>query len=218
MINANDSPFRRSFCLGLVKFAAIVISVGIGAPVHAQTTFSPSDTQYIAALGDTAATSGTDAATWGLWAIDPGPRGVQIDNYRSLIKNGGTAPAGWQYDKAAWWLEEHGLIMEAPTFPLPAGNYVVTGGRGTTSVLTVNPPDAAGKSSWSLADGASLYDVTHLGCRAALYTAQTGQSCTPDATPQNVFPMRPDISMPSVTGCDKRDYQVLIVVGMMTEG
>lgn len=218
MIRTPYALTRRAFLNGVAHIAASALGIAIAlqTPAQAQTTFSPSETQYIAALGDTAATSGTDAATWGLWAIDPGPRGVQIDDYRSLVKNGGNAPAGWKYDSTAWWLEEHGLIMEAPVFPLPAGKYVVTGGRGVTSVLTVEPADAAGKSAWSLDDGASLYDVTHLGCRAALYTAQQGQACTPDATPQNVFPMRPDISMPAVTGCDKRDYQVLIVVGMMT--
>ena len=29
--------------------------------------------------------------------------------------------------------QEHGLIMEKPDFPLPAGKYVVTGGRKTTA-------------------------------------------------------------------------------------
>ena len=40
---------------------------------------------------------------------------------------GGKAPAGWSWDKNDWWLEEHGLIMEKPDFPVPAGRYVVTG-------------------------------------------------------------------------------------------
>lgn len=184
----------------------------------AEPTFQPGDTQYIAALGDPAATSGNDAETWGLWAIDPGPRGVWSSDYADLIANAGVAPDGWQFDNAAWWLEEHGLIMEAPSFPLPAGQYVVTGARDVTSILTIRPADAAGHQAWSLADGATIYDVTHLRCRAALYTAQNaGQSCTPEKTPVGVFPMSPGISMPAVEGCDKRDYQVLIVTGMMVE-
>ena len=40
---------------------------------------------------------------------------------------GGKAPAGWSWDKDDWWLEEHGLIMEKPDFPMPSGRYVVTG-------------------------------------------------------------------------------------------
>lgn len=188
-------------------------------PAHAEAVFDRIPTQYIAALGDSGATSGNDAQTWGHWAVDPGPRGVRSKNYPRLIANGGVAPSGWQFDPAAWWLEENGLIMEAPVFPLPPGRYVVTGGREVTSILTVEEADANGAQGWSLADGASIYDVTHLRCRAALYTAKTeGQSCAPDKTPANVFPMRPGISMPQVEGCNKRDYQVLIVIGMMAEG
>jgi hypothetical protein len=193
----------------LVALTAVVMT---STPVHAEATFLRGETQYIAALGDTAATSGDGAETWGFWSVDPGPRGVWTRDYPALTTNSGVAPAGWQFDPSAWWLEEHGLIMEAPAFPLPAGQYVVTGGRDVTSVLTV-----AADGAWSLADGASLYDVTHLGCRAALYTAASGQSCTPDRTPTDVFPMRPEIAMPMVEGCEKQDYQVLIVIGRMIE-
>lgn len=202
--------------LGPLSSAALILSACM--PAHAEQTFVPGDTQYIAALGATSATSGTDAGTWGFWSLDPGPRGVWINDYEDLLANAGLAPDGWQFNSAAWWLEEHGLMMEAPSFPLPAGQYVVTGGRDVTSVLTVSAPDAAGKQAWSLLNGATLYDVTHLGCRAAVYTPlKTGQSCTPDKTNTDVFPMRPDISMPEVEGCSKQDYQVLIVTGMMVD-
>ena len=150
--------------------------------------------------------------------MDPGPRGVWIRDYTDRIAKTGLAPEGWQFDRAAWWLEEHGLIMEAPSFPLPPGQYVVSGGREITSILTVEKADASGSQAWSLAKGATIYDVTHLRCRAALYTAQSdGRSCTPDDTPTHVFPMSPGVVMPAVEGCNKRDYQVLIVFGMMVE-
>lgn len=201
----------------LISSACIIFTSPFSA--HAEQTYIPGDTQYIAALGATSATSGNDAETWGFWAVDPGPRGVWINDYQDLLATAGVAPDGWQFDSAAWWLEEHGLMMESPRFPLAPGQYVVTGGRETTSVLTVAAPDAAGKQAWSIANNASLYDVTHLGCRAAVYTAAaTGQSCTPDKTNTDVFPMRPDISMPEVEGCAKQDYQVLIVTGMMVDG
>lgn len=188
------------------------------APAQAEATFVRGETQYIAALGSSAATSGDDAETWGFWSVDPGPRGVWTSAYGGLVADGGKAPAGWQFDPAAWWLEEHGLIMEQPDFPLPAGAYVVTGGREVTSVLTVEPPDAQGKQAWSLADGATIYDVTHLRCRAAVYRpAASGQSCTPDKTPVQSFPLSLGAAMPNVTGCSKQDYQALIVIGKMVE-
>jgi hypothetical protein len=196
----------------------MIAAFATAAPAFAESAFAPGPTQYIAALGDPGSTSGDDAALWGFWSVDPGPRGVWTTDYDDLIANGGTAPDGWQFDATAWWLEEHGLIMEAPSFPLPPGQYVVTGGREVTSVLTVSAPDANGQQAWSLADGATIYDVTHLRCRAALYTAVAkAQSCTPDKTPTEAFPMSPGISMPAVEGCSKQDYQVLIVMGMMVE-
>jgi hypothetical protein len=57
--------------------------------------------------------------------------------------------------------------MEKPTFPLSAEKYLVTGDRDVTTVLTVHPKDKAGNQRWELADGATLNDVTHLGCRSA---------------------------------------------------
>ena len=200
-----------------IGFAFIGLAVFLTTvPSHADTNFVRIPTQYIAALGDPQASSGTDAETWGLWAIDPGPRGVYLGDYADLVANAAVAPDGWKLDPTAWWLEEYGRLMEAPSFPLPAGQYVVTGGRDVASVLTVEEPDAMGKQAWSLADGASVYDVTHLGCRAALYTQkETGKACTPDNAPISVFPMTPDTVMPAVEGCSKQDYQVLIVVGMV---
>lgn len=207
---------HRALSICLATFAAIVFITSTSA--NAEGIFSRVQTQYIAALGNPTATSGTDAATWGLWAVDPGPRGVWIRDYPDLITKAGLAPKGWQFDGAEWWLEEHGLIMEAPSFPLPPGQYVVSGGREIASVLTVENPDASGNQAWRLAEGATIYDVTHLRCRAAVYTPRShGQSCTPDNTPTHVFPMSPGVMMPAVEGCSKRDYQVLIVFGMIVE-
>ncbi len=202
-----------------LKAALFAVTALVTAlPGYAEAGFVRIPTQYIAALGASGASAGDNANTWGLWAIDPGPRGVRIGNFDDLVANAGVAADGWRFDPKAWWLEEHGLIMEAPQFPLAAGQYVVTGGREVTTVLTVSEPDASGKQDWSLADGATLYDVTHFGCRAALYTEKTaGQSCSPEKVPTSVFPMSPGTVMPAVEGCSKQDYQVLIVIGMMVE-
>ncbi|MGB5868804.1 MAG: hypothetical protein WBH04_01280, partial [Albidovulum sp.] len=136
----------RACLLALFAVWSVALS-----PAHAEAVIDRIPTQYIAALGESDATSGNDAQTWGHWAVDPGPRGVRLKNYQRLIANGGVAPSGWQFDAAAWWLEENGLIMEAPVFPLPPGQYVVTGGRDVTSILTVEEAGANGAQAWSLA-------------------------------------------------------------------
>ncbi len=171
--------------------------------------------QFIAALGDPAATQGSGAQAWGLWTVDPGPRGVRLRHHAQLVAQNGRAPAGWSFNAENWWLEENGLIMEAPTFPLPPGQYLVTGFRETTSVLTVHPADAQGDRRWALADKATLYDVTHLGCRSAVYTPAAGTgSCSPASVNREDFPIDAGWEMPAVSGCSKQDYSVLIVVGV----
>jgi hypothetical protein len=167
-------------------------------------------TQFIAALGDPNASQGTEAKSWGLWVEDPGPRGVWLRDYdKEIVQKDYLAPAGWTYD---WWLEEHGLIMEAPKFPLKEGRYLVTGGRLVTTGLTV---DSEGR--WKLDEG-TLYDVTHLPCRSARYqpedtTGATEMSGSPLAANPRDFPVTPGAAMPEVQGCYKQDYAVLFVVG-----
>lgn len=183
---------------------------------EAETAFTPIPTQYIAALGDADATSGTGAEAWGLWRVDPGPRGVELTDYQTLSAQGGIAPANWTFDGSDWWLEEHGLIMERPSFPLPPGKYVVTGGREKTAVLTIHAKGDDGAQHWELDNEASLYDVTHLRCRSARYTPAAGAgSCSPARAQMSAFPVAPGAAMPPVEGCSKQDYEVLIVVGMV---
>jgi hypothetical protein len=206
------APRRLLGCLVLAIAAFMLPARG-----EAETVFKPIPTQYIAALGDPGATSGVGAESWGLWRVDPGPRGVQLTDYGTL-KAGGVAPAQWTFDGADWWLEEHGLIMEQPEFPLPPGKYVVTGGREATAVLTVHPKGDDGTQHWELDEGATLYDVTHLRCRSARYTpAAGGESCSPAKAHMSAFPVAPGAAMPPVEGCNKQDYQVLIVIGVVEE-
>ena len=183
-----------------------------------QTRFQRISTQFIAALGDPGATSGSGAQSWGLWPLDPGPRGVELKHYQRLKDAGGVAPARWKFDGTDWWLEEHGLIMEQPTFPLPPGKYMVTGARDVTAVLTIHPADRNGDRRWDLDKGATLYDVTHLACRSARYTpAPVGGSCSPANAQKTAFPVAPGGAMPPVEGCTKQDYAVLIVIGIGVE-
>ena len=170
---------------------------------------------YIAVLADPDANSGNNAETWGYWPLDPGPRGVRLSNYGDLLASGSVAPAKWQFDSSAWWLEENGLIMEAPEFPLPPGEYLVTGGRRVLSALIVYPADDNGNQRWELEHGASVHDVTHLGCRSAVYTpSSTEKMCTPENASRDAFRVAAGEPMPPVAGCHKQDYAVLIVVGL----
>lgn len=202
----------------MTRLICAVSALGLAQAATAETVYSRIPTQYIAALGDPTATSGSGAETWGLWAVDPGPRGVRLTGYEALKAAAGKAPAGWTFDESGWWLEEHGLIMEPPRFPVPAGRYVVTGDREVTAVLTIDAPDASGAQAWALDGGATIYGVTHLRCRAAKYEAAAGQSCSPEAANVANFPVPPGAAMPAVSGCVQQDYQVLIVIGMAAEG
>ena len=203
----------------MLMIGLILASGWMAGQAVAEETFKRIPTQYIAALGDSGAASGTGAETWGLWPVDPGPRGVRLSGYQELKAAGGIAPANWTFNGSDWWLEEHGLIMEAPQFPAPPGKYVVTGAREVTAVLTIHAKGADGVQRWELDRGATLYDVTHLRCRAARYTPAAGaNSCSPEKAQVASIPVAPGEAMPAVEGCAKQDYQVLIVVGMMADG
>ena len=207
----------------VLAMGVLVVIAALGQPADAAGQSRPrfkrlSTLQYIAALGDPRATSGSGAQAWGLWRLDPGPRGVRLNRYEQLKAAGGVAPAQWKFDAKDWWLEEHGLIMEAPDFPLPAGKYLVTGDRDVTSVLTIHPKGSDGNQRWELADGATLWDVTHLACRSARYTPAAGKNaCSPGNASQSSFPVVPGGAMPPVDGCNKQDYAVLIVIGIAEE-
>jgi hypothetical protein len=199
---------RRSF-LSLAAFA-----LATPARAYNAANFKPVATQFLAALGEPTAKSGTGAENWGLWTLDPGPRGVRLDSYNALAASG-VAPAKWTFDPKSWWLEEHGLIMEPPAPSVPAGRYIVTGDRAVETVLTIFEKDANGQQRWALEDGATLYDVTHLRCRAARYTAsKDSTACTPGMVDPNRFPVPPGDTMPLVKGCDAQDFAVLFIVGV----
>ncbi len=206
-------------CLAMLLLVAMVAT---GQPIFAASggklRYQRIPTQFIAALGDPGASSGSDAQSWGLWPLDPGPRGITLDKYDKLKSTGGMTPARWQFDSRDWWLEEHGLIMEQPVFPVPARKYVVTGGRDAIAVLTIHPADRNGNTRWELDKGATLYDVTHLGCRSARYLPAKGEgSCSPVNAQQTAFPVAPGGVMPAVNGCKKQDYAVLLVIGVPVE-
>ncbi len=208
---------RRSFLVsGAAVAAAALLPSGLVGSAHAALPWFRR-LQYIAALGDPRATSGANAQTWGLWRQDPGPRGVSLGRYESL-KAKGVAPAGWKFDSADWWLEEHGLIMEPPSFPISAGTYLVTGNRDKQAVLTVHPAEKNGTQRWNLDSGATLFDVTHLDCRSARYTqAASASSCSPANAQVASFPVPSGAAMPPVGNCHKQDYSVLIVIGVGEE-
>ena len=223
MIRKNDQTVRSLAPVRMMLVFLLSIMTLIGHAANDATRFKRIPLQFIAALGDPAATSGVGAEQWGIWEIDPGPRSVWLFDYPKLKAADGVAPANWQFDEQDWWLEEHGLIMEAPTFPLAAGQYVVTGDREVTTILTVHEADEHGDHRWELDHGATLYDVTHLPCRSARYspidggdgTSPSGDAlCSPAAANQEAFPVIPGDEMPAVEGCHKQDYAVLFVIGV----
>ncbi len=194
-----------------------LLLLAIAAPASAAPKIKRIETQYIAALGDPSATRGDNAQDWGIWVLDPGPRGVRLKNSSEFLAKG-QAPAGWSLNREDWWLEEFGRIMEAPQFPISPGQYVVSNGTTMVGMLTVSPKDASGRMAWELAHGATLISVTHLGCRAGRYRPETaGAVCTPgDAAPEQ-FPVAPGAAMPEVPNCSKQDYHVLLVIGVVEE-
>jgi len=188
------------------------------AQAETKLKFKRIPTQFIAALGDPAAAAGGGAQAWGLWRLDPGPRGVWLRHFEHLRSAGGFGPGGWQFDQEDWWLDENGLIMEKPKFPVAPGKYLVTGEREVTTVLTIHPKDGNGDQRWELANGAKLFDVTHLPCRSARYSPVAGEnSCSPANARQTEFPVVPGGLMPVVKGCKKKDYAVLLVVGIAVD-
>ena len=197
-------------------FGALVST--IGSPLFAQTKVRRIQTQYIAALASEGATSGSGAETWGIWKVDPGPIGVWLRFYQALQKAGNIAPAGWRFDIDDWWLDENGLIMKAPEFPIPAGQYYVTNGEEHVSLLTVESPDSKGKQAWSLSDGKTISNVTHGPCRSARYTPTgVSKTCSPKYVDLSAFPLKPGEAPPQVNGCDRKSYSVLIVFGIPAE-
>ena len=189
--------------------AVIYFSSNTGAEMK----FQRIPMQFIAALGAPGASSGSGAQFWGLWRQDPGPRGVRLQDFEHVQAAHGATPAQWTFDPSDWWLEEHGLLMEKPDFPLAPGKYLVTGDRKVTAVLTIDAKDKDGVQRWALDKGATLYDVTHLPCRSARYAPlNNDRSCSPPKARKSDFPVTPGAAMPAVEGCKKKDYAVLFVI------
>ncbi|MFT5112675.1 MAG: hypothetical protein ACI8P9_002002 [Parasphingorhabdus sp.] len=201
----------------LVLLFIVLALTGNSATASDLVKFTPIPVKFIAALGDHSANSGTGAEKWGVWHDDPAKRGVWLKLYPVVHAAGGFTPSRWQVDENDWWLEEHGLIMQAPQFPIDPGQYVVTGDREVTTTLTIYPADDTGAMRWELGHNAALFDVTHLPCRSARYQPIEGQVCTPLNADQSEFKVAPGIAMPAVTGCVKQDYAVLFLVGIVVD-
>lgn len=216
-IEQSENPERRNLILNVVTAGVLSVSGASLWYLFNQNVYTPEgfsrfpSTQFIAALGDPNSSTGAGAKEWGVWRKDPGPRGVWLKDYSKELEGSyNLAPAGWKFDPQDWWLEEHGLIMEAPQFPIPAGRYLVTGGRRVTTGLTILED-----GSWKLDEG-TLFDVTHLPCRSARYKpAAEGIGSPKDASLAD-FPVKPGAIMPTVPGANKQDYAVLFLLGKST--
>ena len=73
---------RRLKRRALLAMGLLLVMAALGQSAQAldddATEFRRIPTQFIAALGDPGATSGSGAQLWGLWRLDPGPRGVRL--------------------------------------------------------------------------------------------------------------------------------------------
>lgn len=225
--DSTSKSFRtvlRSSRRALLLSATLALAQFVYAASYAPEGYERVDTQFIAALGDPGASSGTFSgpAQWGLWERDPGMYGVRLGDYAAKIasrKDRVVRSGGWTFDDDDWWLEEHGLIMEAPDYPMPAGKYLVTGDRTVKTVLTVGEASGKqGEQTWSLQEG-TLYDVTHLPCRSARYrpSAKKSGTCLPSGANKQDFPVKPGAKMPAVTGCTDQDYAVIFLIGVEKE-
>lgn len=210
----NNLMDRRRWLISALS----LVSLGFAGKASAKQFFRRVPTQYIAALAPPEATSGTGAETWGIWRRDPGPIGVWLRFYKLLRKAGNIAPAGWRFDIDDWWLDENGLIMRSPDFPISAGKYYVTNGEDHISLLTIEPPDQNGKQRWSLSDGKTISNVTHGPCRSARYTPEGASgTCTPENADLSLFPLKLGETLPPVADCNRKIYSVLIVFGFPIE-
>ena len=195
---------RRQWLISSLSF----IGAWMVSPVLGQIKYHPIRNQYIAALAPAGARSGTGAETWGIWRVDPGPIGVWLRLYQMLRKAGNIAPAGWRFDIDDWWLDENGLIMKAPDFPITPGKYLVTNGEENAAQLTIDPPDENGNQNWSLDNGMTIGDVTHGPCRSARYTPiGASGTCSPENADQSVFPLELGKQLPEVTDCNRKSMR-----------
>ncbi|MGB1159834.1 MAG: hypothetical protein ACPG40_01365 [Alphaproteobacteria bacterium] len=198
--------------------AAAAFSTFAWPALGQNTRFRRVRSQYIAALGAEDATSGDNAHTWGHWPEDPGPIGVWLRDFEKLEANGGVGPKGWQFNRDDWWLDENGLLMMSPNFPMPSGRFLVTNAIDNVAMLTVAAPDADGKQSWELSDGRTLNDITHQKCRSARYRPTSeGAVCTPANAQKSAFPLSPGEDPPPVADCDRLVYAVPIIFAVEEE-
>jgi hypothetical protein len=178
-----------------------------------QPVFKRVPTQFIAAdpgMTNKEAKSGKGASEWGIWRLDPGPRGVMLAQYSNLNRSNGQAPAGWTFDPKDWWVEEYGRIMEKPDFPIPTGRYQLPFLNGPKAIFGKSAILTIVGDNWSLDNGATLDDVTHRPCRSARYTPAV-DGASPKEARLSDFPVTPGAEMPRIDGYNKKDYAVLFV-------
>jgi len=195
------SNMRRALLASTLTAVTYNIAT-VGLPAYAARSNGyekVSPLQFIAATGDPDASSGSGADSWGIWKTDPGPLGLPMRAYKA----GNTKP--W-LDESDFFLDENAIIMPPPQYPLPAGKYLVTGARTTTTGLTIDK-----EGNWKLDEG-KLLDVTHQPCRAARYT-----NGSPNSVKGDGFHISPGGIMPDVQGTKKQIYSVVFIIGKQPE-
>ena len=87
---ASATTAQRLLPCALRALGLLVIMATAGQSVQAASEVEPRfkqiRPQFIAALGDPGASSGGGAQAWGVWRLDPGPRGVWLRHSTSQLK------------------------------------------------------------------------------------------------------------------------------------
>ena len=100
----DDRVSRRDILVASTVVAASLMLSPVALSQSGRSKFRRIPPQYIAALSDPQAHSGSNAQEWGLWRKDPGPRGVDLNDYDRLQANGGVAPGkGTRNNKDCGW-------------------------------------------------------------------------------------------------------------------
>ena len=105
----------------LMRAAALLAAALFCQSASAETSFKPVPTQYIAALADPGANSGTGAEKWGIWRLDPGPRGVRLGSYDWPPMAAQRPPAGSLTPPTGGW-RRTGSSWRSRSFPCRPAN------------------------------------------------------------------------------------------------
>lgn len=173
---------------------------------------------FILAKGSGDDSTGDNADAWHVYRTDPEPTGISLRNVGDAANH---AAADW-FDPNSWWLQEAGLLLVPPEPLMLSGSNrdPVAQGEAATQVYRVRAMDESTGTLTVHADGRwelshnTLEGVTDSNGLLSHYSpADIASTCTPSSLQWDRFPLLPGEPLPSVPGCMKADYRILVVTG-----